>query len=172
MILDGRNRYLACCELDIEPRVEVFEGSFDDALQYSNELNSARRNLDKSQKAMVAAYTIEEYRTNGVAKYTIQQASKVFGVSERYIKRALTIIHQNETIANQVFEGNESIGRAEQRIQDLEAKDREKRFIEQDISGRQQDDNELSDTYSYLYSMEKKRLVDIIVKNGYIKKGH
>lgn len=171
-ILDGRNRYKACMELNIKPICEVFEGTYDEALKYSNELNSGRRNLEKSQKAMVAAYNIEKSKIDESNKLTIKKASFMYGVSERYIKRALWIIDKNLSIAEQVFEGYETIGRAEIRIKEIEEKEQDIYYLESDISGSRADDNELSDLYSHLYSLDKKGLIDIIVKNDYIKKGH
>ena len=53
MILDGRHRYRACLECGIEPRMVMFAGS--DPVAFVISENVARRHLNESQRAMVAA---------------------------------------------------------------------------------------------------------------------
>jgi len=52
MILDGRNRYRACEQINIEPQVAQFKGS--SPIAYVLSLNVKRRHLTASQKAAVA----------------------------------------------------------------------------------------------------------------------
>lgn len=49
-VLDGRNRYRACCELGIEPRFETFEGNPWDHVW---SLNGERRDMTDKQKAVI-----------------------------------------------------------------------------------------------------------------------
>jgi len=53
-VLDGRNRYRACEELDLEPEMEALDASID-PVRYVVSVNVLRRHLDESQRAMVAA---------------------------------------------------------------------------------------------------------------------
>ena len=174
-VLDGRNRYKACIGLGIEPITEIFNGTHDEAVNYSHELNSGRRNLDKSQKAMVAAFEIERSKQKeGVSRLTIQQAARIYAISDNYIKRANKILAYNVNIAEQVFNGHDSIGRAEKRIDELKEKEDEANDILHDIcrDAVSSEDDELSELYAMLYSMSQKELVKIIVDNYYVKKGN
>lgn len=55
-ILDGRNRYLACCDLDLNPITHTYAGPLDTAslVQFVVSLNLKRRHLDSGQKAFIA----------------------------------------------------------------------------------------------------------------------
>jgi hypothetical protein len=53
MILDGRNRYLACLKVGIEPRVELFTGN--DPVAFVADKNLCRRHLTVGQRAMAVA---------------------------------------------------------------------------------------------------------------------
>ena len=50
MILDGRNRYRACVELDIEPLTREFDG---DPWSFAWSLNGARRDLEATVRALI-----------------------------------------------------------------------------------------------------------------------
>lgn len=85
-ILDGRNRYRACRQVGVEPIFEIFTGSFEEAFQYSNSLNSSRRHLTTSQRSLIAARAIIESRNNEGKNLSVKKASTVYGVSEKYIR--------------------------------------------------------------------------------------
>ena len=54
-IVDGRNRYLACREIGIEPESLIYDGPDDSLVAFVLSLNLHRRHLNESQRAMVAA---------------------------------------------------------------------------------------------------------------------
>src|SRR5690349_7573823 len=55
-ILDGRNRYNVCSELGIEPSFRDFDPAREgNALDFVLDRNIARRHLNESQRAMIAA---------------------------------------------------------------------------------------------------------------------
>lgn len=53
-ILDGWQRYRACVELGIEPKVEAFEGDDEAAWDYCMSVNLRRASYTRDQLAMVA----------------------------------------------------------------------------------------------------------------------
>ena len=54
-IIDGRNRYRACLEAKVEPRFKTFEEPDDKLLDFVLSLNSHRRQLNETMRAMAAA---------------------------------------------------------------------------------------------------------------------
>ena len=129
-ILDGRNRYRACKELDIEPQTKEFEGSYDEAFKYATELNSARRHTNKSQQAMMAAQQVLRSRVEEGKDLSVAKAARVFNVSPKYIKRAIAIKLSSDLIANNIFNGSMTIINGEQSVQTLMELDGEKTNIE------------------------------------------
>jgi len=92
-ILDGRNRYLACQMLHIEPEYVEFDG--DAPLPFVVSRNLCRRHLSESQRAMVAAAIIElQRKDNGRSEVTISDAAKQMNVSERLVNQAVKIINE------------------------------------------------------------------------------
>lgn len=66
-ILDGRHRYKACLEANVEPRFEEFSGDEDAAKAYSIATNMARRHLTAGQRAALG---------NRLKEYEAKQAQK------------------------------------------------------------------------------------------------
>ena len=60
-ILDGKHRYIACKELNIEPKFKTFDGDDEQALHYVISQNISRRHLEKSQRAALAVEAKQEF---------------------------------------------------------------------------------------------------------------
>lgn len=92
VVLDGKIRLRACEELDIEPRFEDYDG--DDQFAYIISRNLARRQLNESQRAMVAL-RLSTFRRPGrpvksrrSAELSAKEASHLMNVGERTVQRA------------------------------------------------------------------------------------
>lgn len=59
-IVDGRNRYLACRAVGIEPKFQQFTGTESELLPFVVSLNIQRRHLNQSQKACLALELLPE----------------------------------------------------------------------------------------------------------------
>jgi hypothetical protein len=101
-VLDGRNRYRACCELDIQmswQEVELGEpediAKFD-AIQHVMTHNLHRRHLKQSQRAMIAAkmatLTGSGRPEKGSNDTFISDAAALLSVSEPTVKRAKHVL--------------------------------------------------------------------------------
>lgn len=99
-ILDGRNRYKACTERDVDPKFEEYKGK--DALGFVIAKNLHRRHLSESQRATVAA-KIATARKGGQAKpgeganssippTTTKEAAKQLNVSPSSVKAAKKVL--------------------------------------------------------------------------------
>jgi ParB-like chromosome segregation protein Spo0J len=103
-ILDGRNRYTACKQLGIEPKIEEYSGS--KPLEYVISLNLQRRHLKADQRAVLAQEIVpilaEEARKRMMKgrnddpveiipqgsrdNKTAVKAGKMFDVNEKYVR--------------------------------------------------------------------------------------
>jgi hypothetical protein len=98
-ILDGRNRFAACAEAEIEPTFVEYEGT--DPLNFVLRKNFHRRHLTLSQRSMIAArmatlkqggdHKSEDFKaSNGGLKIT--DAAKTLSVSPKAVERAKTVL--------------------------------------------------------------------------------
>lgn len=123
-ILDGRNRYKACVEAGVEPTFTEYEG--DDPTGHAISLNNMRRDLNPSQRAMVASnlanlsvgdYLGNQYeacadlRTPPVSQ---SEAAEQMDVSRRLVQKARRVKSgADEGIASMVEDGDLSLEAAE-----------------------------------------------------------
>jgi len=94
MILDGRNRYLACLEAGAEPAFAPFRG--DDPVAFVISANLRRRHLDESQRAMVAAKlaTLRVGDNQHSEGLPIGRGSDLLSVGERSVARAREVLER------------------------------------------------------------------------------
>lgn len=75
VVLDGRNRLVACHRLGLNPTVKRYRG--DDPITFAVSLNLHRRHLEKSQVAAIARESIPLYAEEARKKQV--EAGKVYG---------------------------------------------------------------------------------------------
>ena len=127
-ILDGRNRFNACKELDIEPTMEEYEG--DNALQYVMSTNLRRRHLTDSQKAVVGIKYKKYYSkfakermmagTPSVPEHkgrASEKAGETVGVRGRIIDMAEAVIKKNPEMEAKIMAGEIKVKQAYREIQ-------------------------------------------------------
>ena len=118
IILDGRHRYQACRELDIQAKVETWTGK--NSLEYVLSVNLQRRHLSENQRVMAAAEAstlpkgANQYTQHtAVAAPSQQSIAKLFAVSTDSIQRGKKVIsHGCNALIEQVRNGEISVTRA------------------------------------------------------------
>jgi predicted DNA-binding protein (UPF0251 family) len=110
-ILDGRNRYVACQRLKIEPRVVQFTKA--NPKEYVYSVNLFRRHLSTSERAKIAALMSIESEAGRPSEETAPndavmsqtEAAKTMGVSRRSVQRANTKIQGKTKPPDQSLNG-------------------------------------------------------------------
>ncbi|WP_329046178.1 hypothetical protein [Pseudomonas aeruginosa] len=99
LILDGRNRYRACLELEIEPATRPFTDA--DPLAYVLSVNLVRRHLTTAQRAMIAVELSLMGKDLGddaadptPTKLLLEDAAEVMGVSPRSVSSARRVVRE------------------------------------------------------------------------------
>jgi hypothetical protein len=119
-ILDGRNRYLACKEAGILPRIVNYEG--DDPVGVVASLNLHRRHLNPSQRAMIAAKLADSKPGGDRSKpqncgLSHGRAAASYMVSKRLVDMASALLNavaagQDLRLVEQVSNGEMSLNKA------------------------------------------------------------
>lgn len=125
VLLDGRNRMLACEVAGVELQaVELEDGKDEIAFIYST---NKRRDATKSQKAMTAAYQANapkgrNWINTANAVITQERAASENGVSVDTLQRAKYVIDRSEELAREVHRGDKTLAQAlrELRAEELE----------------------------------------------------
>ena len=113
MVLDGRNRLVACERAGVEPRFDVYPGDDAGALALVLSLNVQRRDLTSSQRAFVAARI---WMANGATKGSgrrkfqsetlgVKRLAGQFKVSTGTITQARDLIQNAPDLAREVEAG-------------------------------------------------------------------
>jgi len=140
MILDGRHRFRACMELEIEPWFKPFDGP-DSARDYVISKNLRRRNLTEEQVLMATAALARLVRGNPewIAKppivsidtiapsapaepapLTRKQAAEIAGVGEITMARAMQVDRRGAPeVVKAVSEGKVSVAAAAKMVKEL-----------------------------------------------------
>jgi len=139
-ILDGRNRYRACCEIGVKPEFRVYNGSLDtpSLVQFVVSLNMKRRHLDSGQKAFVALEVervladaakerqgtrtdihqkIDESYIPQRQPQVSEQAAQIVGTNRQYVSDAKRITEQAPDLAQAVKNGDMKITEARRQLQ-------------------------------------------------------
>ena len=122
-ILDGRHRYRACIETEVEPTFTTFEGGYEDAIEFVRDQNVTRRQLTKSQLAMSAAMLVTANvggRRHGFTdprnyrnEVTAGKAATLFGINVETVQKAREIRdYGNEDMIVAVHSGKISVADA------------------------------------------------------------
>ena len=133
-ILDGRNRYKACVEAGVEPTFTEYEG--DDPTGHAISLNNMRRDLNPSQRAMVAEKLANlcsgvgkgQGKCSDLSTSEVSQsdAAKKMEVSRTLVQKARRVKSgADEGIASMVEDGDLSLEAAEHLMSLTEDEQRE-----------------------------------------------
>jgi len=139
-ILDGRNRYKACQELDIEVKTDTYDGN--SPLQYVISKNLARRHLNESQRSMVGARLANmtvgrnwDNSDNCRNKISQDNASKALNISSKSIERANKVIESGTPeLSKSVDDGKVAVSLAAKVAELL--KDKQEYFVKKIEDGK------------------------------------
>lgn len=115
-IIDGRNRYRACIEVDVKPRFQEWDGNGSLAA-FVISLNLHRRHLSESQRSMVAARiaTLErgDNQHTAIAASSQSEVADMLNVSEDSIQRGKKVLKSgSEELVEAVTKGDIAVSTA------------------------------------------------------------
>jgi hypothetical protein len=112
LILDGRNRLLACRILGIEPEFQVCDAKGGDAVARVISGNLRRRHDDAGVRAMQIAELLAMLKAENFPTPTLEEAAKAGGVSDRSVRTANTVRNEEPDLAAEVSKGHVSLNAA------------------------------------------------------------
>ena len=142
-IIDGRNRYRACCDLGLVPECKTWDGS-GSLIAFVVSLNLHRRHLTSSQRAVVALDILPmleaearerqlatlkqntdsqlvDYRENGKST---EQAAAITGTNRQYVSDAKTIARDAPDLLDGIRSGDTTITAAKREIKERRREER------------------------------------------------
>lgn len=136
-ILDGRNRWLACKDAEIEPRFKDYKGS--DPVTFVVSMNIERRHLTPSQRAAIGVLLLPERPQGGdrrseefqKAKLPLEikqerdAAAAIVHVSPRYVSDAKAIKEEAPDLFDEMKAGLVTIQDAKKEVHKREARARQ-----------------------------------------------
>jgi ParB-like chromosome segregation protein Spo0J len=146
LILDGRNRYLACEAVGIDPIYREFEGNDEQALALVISLNVQRRDMTAAQRALVAARALPMFEdaadgrkkagktigTNRPKGRARTDAAAVFKVGEKAVQQAKALLTEAADLVEEVEAGTLTLAGAyeelQQRHKEVEQRKRKQRI--------------------------------------------
>jgi hypothetical protein len=129
-ILDGRNRYLACLEAEVEPRYEQYSG--DDPVAFVVSHNLRRREMSASQRGLIAAelanlahgtnrFKVKNIEVPKGTSITIMGAAKQLDVGRTTVMRAKTILEDGDaSLIEKVRKGEVNLTEATKQIEEMQ----------------------------------------------------
>ena len=140
LIIDGRNRWIACKLAGSYCGEHKFSGTADEIVAFVVSHNLRRRHLDESQRGLIAARIAnlprgnptganqhgEGNRLTGPIPPTVAQAAEMLNVGERTVKRGRAVLASgNEETIREVERGEMSLWRAERVVKAAKATSRQ-----------------------------------------------
>jgi ParB-like chromosome segregation protein Spo0J len=127
VIVDGRNRLVACKIAGVEPKFVEIEG---DAVEAVISLNLQRRNLDESQKSTLALRLIPKLREEAKLRQqegrvndprrgggkASEEAAKIVGVSPRIVERLVRIEKYAPQEIAKIENGERTVGEVDKEL--------------------------------------------------------
>ena len=105
LILDGRNRYLACMMLGIEPVFEVVDVRDSAAVALVISANLLRRHDDVGVRAAQLAKLLEMMKVENFPTPTVPAAAAAAGISDRSLRDLGRLHKKDPELLDQVAEG-------------------------------------------------------------------
>jgi hypothetical protein len=159
-LIDGRNRLAACKIAQVEPRFERLNGH--DPLAYIVSANLERRNLNKGQRAMLAAMIYPEGQQGRGKNAEARKAQVSGGFSAELLRQARSVFRHSQELAQSVVKGSVTLDAALAQVQEAkrqadstEAKHARLRTEAPDLAVRVAEENlELDEALTILHERE------------------
>lgn len=155
LIIDGRNRYMACRDVGVEPAFREWSGEGGSITQFVISLNMNRRHLNSSQRAMIAFHALplleaeakERQRTAGgdrkseeyqesvnqkidereQSKQSLDQAAEMAGTNRQYVSDIKAISKKAPELLPKIEAGTLTIPEAKRQMTEPQPQPKQQR---------------------------------------------